>query len=100
MSPNLKTSEGGCRLGRTLMSERELRRVGILARVKSGELKVAWSRAKYRLQSRGVELTATLVVAEQPLDRAVIYQYAVGTAYLIIGLFVYFRRGSAQKARH
>ena len=60
----------------------------------------AWSRAKYRLQSRGVELTATLVVAEQPLDRAIIYQYAVGTAYLIIGLFVYFRRGSAQKAQH
>ena len=60
----------------------------------------AWSRAKYRLQSRGVELTATLVVAEQPLDRAILYQYAVGTAYLIIGLFVYFRRGSAQKARH
>src|ERR1035437_5855239 len=52
----------------------------------------AWSRAKYRLQSRGVELTATLVVAEQPLDR--------GILYLIIGLFVYFRRGSAQKARH
>jgi two-component system, NtrC family, sensor kinase len=60
----------------------------------------AWSRAKYRLQSRGVELTAMLVVAEQPLDRALIYQYAVGTAYLIIGLFVYFRRGSAHKARH
>src|SRR5450759_4882053 len=60
----------------------------------------AWSRAKYRLQSRGVELTATLVVAEQPLDRAILYQYAVGTAYLIIGLFVYFRRGSAPKARH
>ena len=51
----------------------------------------AWSKAKYRLQSRGVELTATLFVAEQPLDRAVIYQYAVGTAYLVIGLFVYFR---------
>ena len=58
----------------------------------------AWSRAKYRVQSRGVELTATLVVAEQPLDRAILYQYAVGTAYLIIGLFVYFRRGSAHKA--
>ena len=40
------------------------------------------------------------MVAEQPLDRAVLYQYAVGTAYLIIGLFVYFRRGSAQKAQH
>jgi two-component system NtrC family sensor kinase len=60
----------------------------------------AWSRAKYRLQSRGVELTATLVVAEQPLDRAIVYTYAVGVSYLVIGLFVYFRRGSAQKARH
>ena len=26
------------------------------------------------------------------------YQYLVGFAYLAIGLFVYFRRGSAQKA--
>ena len=60
----------------------------------------AWSRAKYHVQSRGVELTSMLVVAEQPLDRALLYQYAVGTAYLIIGLFVYFRRGSAQKAQH
>src|SRR5262249_33645149 len=32
-----------------------------------------WSRAKYRLQSRGVEFTAMLVVAEQPLERAMIY---------------------------
>jgi hypothetical protein len=47
-----------------------------------------------------VELTSMLVVAEQPLDRALLYQYAVGTAYLIIGLFVYFRRSSAQKAQH
>src|SRR5439155_6128337 len=34
------------------------------------------------------------------LDRALIYQYLVGSAYLVIGLFVYFRRGSARKARH
>ncbi|MEO8371705.1 MAG: PAS domain-containing protein, partial [Candidatus Solibacter sp.] len=60
----------------------------------------AWSQAKYHLQTRGVELTAKVFVAEQPLDRALISQYAVGTAYLILGLFVYFRRGSAQKARH
>src|SRR3954447_8565208 len=60
----------------------------------------AWSKAKYRLQSRGVELQSTLLVAEQPLDRAVIYQYLVGASYLLIGLFVYFRRGSAHMARH
>src|SRR6185369_17272126 len=28
------------------------------------------------------------------------YLYAVGAAYLAIGLFVYFRRGTAAKARH
>jgi signal transduction histidine kinase len=60
----------------------------------------AWSKAKYRLQSRGVEVQSTLLVAEQALDRAVIYQYLVGSSYLLIGLFVYFRRGSAHKARH
>jgi PAS domain S-box-containing protein len=60
----------------------------------------AWSRAKYRLQSRGVEVQSTLVIGEQPLDRAVIYQYLVGSTYLLIGLFVYFGRGSAHKARH
>ena len=60
----------------------------------------SWNKAKYHLESRGVELDATVIVGEQPLDRAVIYQYMVGSAYLVIGLFVYFRRGSAHKARH
>ena len=30
----------------------------------------------------------------------VFYEYGVGCVYLLIGLFVYFRRGSAHKARH
>ena len=61
----------------------------------------SWVKASYQLQSGGVELNPTpLVVGQQPLDRALIYQYMVGSAYLVIGLFVYFRRGSAHKARH
>ena len=52
------------------------------------------------MNSRGVEVTPTLVIAAAPMDRAVMYQYLVGAAYLLIGLFVYFRRGSAHKARH
>ena len=60
----------------------------------------SWNKARYHLESRGVELDATLIVGEQPLDRALVYQYLVGSAYLVIGLFVYFRRGSAHKARH
>ena len=49
----------------------------------------------------GVEVTIkNMIIGGGPFDRAVMYQYLVGFAYLIIGLFVYFRRGSAHKARH
>jgi hypothetical protein len=58
-----------------------------------------WTKAKYRLR-RGKEFDAIVITEEVARDRAVMYQYLVGGAYLIIGLFVYFRRGSAQKATH
>jgi hypothetical protein len=60
----------------------------------------SWSKAAYHIRQRGVDVDTTVIVGEVPLDRAVTYQYLVGFAYLFIGLFVYFRRGSAQKARH
>jgi len=60
----------------------------------------SWSKAVYRISRLGVEIDPTVIVGEVPLDLAVTYQYLVGFAYLVIGLFVYFRRGSAQKARH
>src|SRR6202022_6463 len=41
-----------------------------------------------------------LIVGEVPRDPATYYLYFVGLSYLAIGLFVYFRRGSAQKAQH
>jgi hypothetical protein len=60
----------------------------------------SWSKAVYHISRLGVEIDPTVIVGEVPLDLAVTYQYLVGFAYLVIGLFVYFRRGSAQKARH
>jgi signal transduction histidine kinase len=60
----------------------------------------SWSKAVYHISRRGVDFDTTVIVGEVPLDMAVTYQYLVGLAYLVIGLFVYFRRGSAQKARH
>ncbi len=61
----------------------------------------AWTNAKYTVVNHGQEVEINkLVVAEIPLDRARIYEYLVGFGYLLIGLFVYFRRGSAQKALH
>jgi signal transduction histidine kinase len=60
----------------------------------------SWSKAVYHISQRGVDVNINVIVGEVPLDAAVTYQYLVGFAYLVIGLFVYFRRGSAQKARH
>ena len=56
----------------------------------------SWSKADYSV-SRRAWRSATCIVGEVRWIRAVIYQYLVGLAYLIIGLFVYFRRGSAQR---
>ena len=61
----------------------------------------SWQKATYTVVRGGVEFPVKdVIIAEVPLDRAIVYQYFVGLAYLVIGLFVYFRRGSAQKARH
>jgi signal transduction histidine kinase len=60
----------------------------------------AWSKADYLASRNGVEFNASVYIREEPLDPTVSYLYFVGTAYLLIGLFVYFRRGSAHMARH
>src|SRR5579883_437004 len=61
----------------------------------------SWKKATYTVSRGGVVFPIRdVIIGEVPLDRAVVYQYLVGLSYLIIGLFVYFRRGSAHKARH
>ena len=60
----------------------------------------AWNKAEYTASRQGVEFKPAVYIREEPLDPAVSYQYMVGVAYLLIGLFVYYRRGSAHMARH
>jgi hypothetical protein len=60
----------------------------------------AWGKAVYDLERNGVGIPATVFIGEVARGAALSYQYLVGTAYLAIGLFIYFRRGSASKARH
>jgi len=60
----------------------------------------AWNKAEYVFERGGVQVQATVYVGEHVPDRAVYYQYLVGLAYLAIGIFVYFRRGKAPRARH
>ena len=56
--------------------------------------------ARYVVSHGGVTVQPSVIVGEVAKNPAVIYQYLVGIAYLLIGLFVYFRRMSAQKAQH
>jgi signal transduction histidine kinase len=100
VKPNGPGANGGIHVGDQLLT---IDGVGIQKATDVTRVLVrigAWSKAQYSVRSRGVEVTPTLVIAAPPMDRAVMYQYLVGAAYLLIGLFVYFRRGSAHKARH
>ena len=60
----------------------------------------AWATEIYVYSRGGIPVKASVVVQEAARGVALTYQYFVGICYLAIGLFVYFRRGSAQKARH
>ncbi len=61
----------------------------------------AWAKASYVVRRSGVDdVKATVIIGEAPRGVAYTYQYLVGAFYLTIGLFIYFRRGSALKARH
>ena len=60
----------------------------------------AWNKVDYLLLRRGIEIKATVIPAARTPGTGVYYQYLVGLTYLIIGLFIFFRRGNAPKARH
>ncbi|MEO8660640.1 MAG: ATP-binding protein [Bryobacteraceae bacterium] len=59
-----------------------------------------WRKAEYKFSRDGVEAQASVLVREADPSSPMFYQYVVGGAYLIIGLFVYFRRGNAHKSIH
>jgi PAS domain S-box-containing protein len=55
----------------------------------------SWQRAEYQIRRNGIETKAAPIISERTPDASIYYQYLVGAAYLAIGLFVWFRRGSA-----
>ncbi len=60
----------------------------------------SWEAVEYTLVERGVEFTSKVILRERASHTLVYYQYFVGVVYLVIGLFIYFRRGVAQMALH
>ncbi len=60
-----------------------------------------WLKAEYIVRRDNVSVPMQVLVAEGVLlDRSLYYQYAVGIAYLLIGLFVYYRRVGAPRSVH
>lgn len=60
----------------------------------------SWERVDYSLLQNGVEFEAHVILGERTLGTLVYYQYFVGGVYLLIGLFIFFRRGVAAQALH
>ncbi len=60
----------------------------------------SWERVDYSLLQNGVEFEAHVILGERTLSSLVYYQYFVGGVYLLIGLFIFFRRGVAAQAVH
>lgn len=60
----------------------------------------SWERVDYSLLQNGVEFEAHVILGERALSSLVYYQYFVGGVYLLIGLFIFFRRGVAAQAVH
>jgi PAS domain S-box-containing protein len=59
-----------------------------------------WNKPVYRLRRHGVELKVQVITGVAQPDSAIFYQYAVGAVYLLIGLFVYYRRVTAPQSVH
>ena len=78
----------GLRIGRAEEATEVLARLG------------TWHKAEYKIVQGGTEVPAPVIIGEVTRDSTLYYQYAVGVLYLGIGLFVYFRRGSAPRALH
>jgi signal transduction histidine kinase len=55
---------------------------------------------EYVMERDGIQFHPKVIVGVREPEYTVFYQYLIGLAYLGIGLFVYFRRGSAPKALH
>ena len=78
----------GHAIAKTIDVPQALQRVGI------------WNKTEYIVQRDNVPVPAQVIVGESVLDRSLYYQYAVGIAYLLIGLFVYYRRVGAARSVH
>ncbi len=100
VQPGGPADKAGLRAGDIL---RKIKGVSILKSTDVPQVLInvgTWKKVEYTFERDGVEAIAHVVVRDTERGISLYYQYVVGAAYLIIGLFVYFRRGSAPKSLH
>jgi two-component system NtrC family sensor kinase len=61
---------------------------------------VVYLKTEYMIRRDNISVPAQVIVGEGVVDRSLYYQYTVGIAYLLIGLFVYYRRVGAPRSVH
>jgi hypothetical protein len=98
--PGGPCEQAGIRAGDSILSINGHKITGESQVAQALALVGVWQKADYALKRAGIEIPATVIVGERVVDSAVYYQYVVGAAFLLIGLFVYFRRGNATHATH
>jgi two-component system, NtrC family, sensor kinase len=93
--------KAGIRAGDTLLQLAGKPVANIIEVAKALQQVGPWLKTEYLVRRDNVSVPVQVIVAEGVvLDRAVYYQYAVGIAYLLIGLFVYYRRVGAPRSVH
>jgi hypothetical protein len=60
----------------------------------------AYKTGEYTLERGGIEFKAKVIIRERAAESSLYYQYVVGLFYLVLGLFVYFRRSRAPHSTH
>ncbi len=106
VQPGGPADQAGIRIGdEVIRIGGRLNKPGVLIRQASDVAQVlkpvgAWGAAEYVLNRNGIEITAKVIVSDATADQALVYQYAVGAAYLIIGLFLFIRRNRANHSLH
>jgi hypothetical protein len=100
VTPGSPAQKALLKAGDTLLSIEDVRidtalqATQVLARLGS------WREAHYELQRGADKFQTKLIIGQAEHDSTIFYQYAVAVVYLSIGLFVWFRRGSAPRALH
>jgi two-component system, NtrC family, sensor kinase len=101
VTPGSPGDNAGIRAGDVLLQVAGKHVENIIQVAQALQQVVPWLKAEYLVRRDNVPVPIQVIVAEGVvLDRALYYQYAVGIAYLLIGLFVYYRRVGAPRSVH